>query len=505
MLQVQVAASPTVLNSDGRWQMLWDDAIVDTAKTTVTKRLHQPTFAGVAMTHDAKWEGDGCNYHNILKDEDENGVLYRMYYLGWTNGEGAWRKTGQVQALGIRVCYAESRDGITFTKPKLGLRNVGEDNETNVILDWRDNAWDNFMVFKDENPACPPAERYKGICSWQIKLDKDGRPDPNGTWDRGLWCFVSPDGINFTRGWCLTKKGAFDSLNIAFWDKERQLYHVYYRVQYGVKNDRYGDNNVRGSRHIVSKDFHTWNEGENIRFGSKEDYPLYTSCVEPYFRAPDIFVGFPSRYVERKEWTPTFDSLPDVENRRDRYKNVPRYALALTDTVFMWSHDGVNFEREDEVFLGQGPERARSWTYGNTFPARGLVVTPGWRGSDDVLNFYFNDGHWSGCPATLDRYTIRMDGFISRHATYDPQVLVTKPFVFKGGELEINFATSARGYLRVEIESKGGAKAVSDDLVGDSTHRKVAFVQGTLADLAGQEVVMKMTMSDADIYSFRFK
>ena len=97
-----------------------------------------------------------------------------------------------------------------------------------------------------------------------------------------------------------------------------------------------------------------------------------------------------------------------------------------------------------------------------------------------------------------------MDGFISRHATYDSQALVTKPFVFQGSSLELNFSTSARGYLRVEVKAEDGSAAVSDDLVGDSTHRKVAFVKGDLAALSGKTVTMTMTMSDADVYSFRF-
>lgn len=493
------------LPADGRWQILWDDAIVDEAKSTVTRRLHAPRFAGVAMTHDAPWEGDGCNYHNILGDEDAQGVLYRMYYLGWAMGAGAWKDTGKVRPIGIRICYAESRDGLVWTKPDLGLRNVGTNRHTNVILDGHDNAWDNFMVFKDANPACPKDELYKGVCSYQVKLDKDGRPDPNGKTDRGLWCFVSADGIRFKRGWCLTKKGAFDSLNVAFWDPDRRLYHVYYRVQYGVKNDRYGDNNVRGSRHIVSKDFHTWDEGENIRFGTQEDYPLYTSGVEPYLRAPDVFVGFPMRYVERKEWTPNYDSLPDAERRKARSKVSKRYGLVLTDTAFMWSRDGVRFNREDEAFLRPGPERPDSWTYGSACAARGLVVTPGWRGGDEEISMYFNDGHWSGRPATLDRYVIRMDGFVSRHATYEPQTLVTKPFTFAGDTLEINFATSARGFLRVEARAADGSAAVSDDLFGDSTHRNVAFVKGDLKTLAGKPVTLTFTMSDADLYSFRFR
>jgi hypothetical protein len=62
--------------------------------------------------------------------------------------------------------------------------------------------------------------------------------------------------------------------------------------------------------------------------------------VQPYYRADHVYVGFPSRYVEKKAWTPNFDQLPGVERRRQRMAVSPRYGLTVTDCVFMSSRDG---------------------------------------------------------------------------------------------------------------------------------------------------------------------
>ncbi len=325
---------------------------------------------------------------------------------------------------------------------------------------------------------------------------------------RSLMCMTSPDGIHFEPYKIVSRNGAYDSLNTLHWNPRTGKYYVFFRGFHKKEEDpasNFNEAEVRDISVIESEDFENWSEPRYLDFMGGDDYPLYTNCVTAYPGNDRIYVGFPTRYVERKGWTPNYVSLPDAERRKARSKVSKRYGLVLTDTAFMWSRDGVRFNREDEAFLRPGPERPDSWTYGNACAARGLVVTPGWRGGDEEISMYFNDGHWSGRPATLDRYVIRMDGFVSRHATYEPQTLVTKPFTFAGDTLEINFATSARGFLRVEARAADGSAAVSDDLFGDSTHRRVVFVKGDLKTLAGKPVTLTFTMSDADLYSFRFR
>ena len=33
----------------------------------------------MVLVHDAPWEGDGCDFHCIVRDGD----IYRMYYMAW--------------------------------------------------------------------------------------------------------------------------------------------------------------------------------------------------------------------------------------------------------------------------------------------------------------------------------------------------------------------------------------------------------------------------------------
>ena len=70
---------------------------------------------------------------------------------------------------------------------------------------------------------------------------------------------------------------------------------------------------------------------------------------------------------------------------------------------------------------------------------------------------YAFDYHWAMRPAQLRRYAIRIDGFVSYRATYAPCKLVSKPFVFTGNSLSINFATSAAGHVKIRLVGETAA------------------------------------------------
>jgi hypothetical protein len=144
--------------------------------------------------------------------------------------------------------------------------------------------------------------------------------------------------------------------------------------------------------------------------------------------------------------------------------------------------------------------------YGDCYPARTLVRTPSPVGGDDELSIFTFDRHWSGQASNLNRYRLRQDGFISRRATYAGQKVVTKPLVFSGSELLVNFSTSARGRMFVTLQDEAGNSLKSVELFGDKVDRTVDFASGgKVSDFAGKPVVVEFDMSDADLYSFRFR
>jgi len=90
--------------------------------------------------------------------------------------------------------------------------------------------------------------------------------------------------------------------------------------------------------------------------------------------------------------------------------------------------------------------------------------------------------------------------------------MTTKPFTFAGDELEINYATSAGGSIRVELQDEAGlpipgyAAADCNELIGDEIERVVAWQgRSAVGSLAGNTVRLRYVMKDADVYSFRFR
>ncbi len=82
---------------------------------------------------------------------------------------------------------------------------------------------------------------------------------------------------------------------------------------------------------------------------------------------------------------------------------------------------------------------------------------------------------------------------------------------FAGDKLVINFASSALGGLRAEIQDEKGQPipgftlAESADIYGDEIEQAVAWKKGSsVASLAGKSVRLKFTIKDADLYSIRF-
>jgi hypothetical protein len=89
--------------------------------------------------------------------------------------------------------------------------------------------------------------------------------------------------------------------------------------------------------------------------------------------------------------------------------------------------------------------------------------------------------------------------------------LVTKPLTYSGSKLHLNFATSAAGSLRVELQDPDGTAlpgfSLDDghELFGDSVDRVVTWNQGAdVSRLGGQPVRLRFRLKDADLYSFQF-
>lgn len=496
-----------------RLEVFFDDYIVNAEKSTAKTKLHEPIRRGAAITFDAAWEGNACGYPNIILAEGRYYLYYRASaYVGGTS----------------YICRAESADGITWTKPAYGIVRINGSCENNAIVDrgmmerFGAKHMNDFYVFYDENPACPPERRYKAVLST--------------AGEGSLISLVSPDGIRFTRYGVMAEQYAFDSQNLAFYSRVHGRYFCYYRHEhkpdpsvlfheYSLKQataDKLWDPKTMSTREpapedesakmmrdirvMESPDFIHWSESSLI--GLKDDrFQLYTNTVQPYPRAPHIFVGTPMRYNERKAWTPNYDELCGREARMERImKGYARAGLAITDAVFMCSRDGYRFARYDEAFMRPPTENPHSWMYGDCYAAAGLAETPSdIPGADNELSLYVIENYRAvGGREILARYTLRLDGFVSKHADAEEALVVTKELVYQGDALYANIATSARGYAYFTLKCDGEVYT-SYEIFGNAVDKKIRFPDPeAVGRLAGRPVTLEVKMMDADLYAIRF-
>jgi len=272
--------------------------------------LHQPYPAGIVMRFDSPWEGSFTGYHTILKD----GERFRMYYRGLPadRADGSDAET---------TCYAESTDGITWFKPKLGLFEVYRTKDNNVVLAKSGAVLAQLLAVYRQPSGVPAAERFKALA---------------GTVSTGLFVFVSADGLRWrkffekpsskmVRSTRRTSASGPKTSNVtssitATWSKG-------------------GFGGFRSVSRATSADLLSWGSGVEMQFGSTPREHLYTARRTPISARP-IYTSPPHALLPGKK------VLTDKEAAALGVKK--GYAGDCADAVLMTSRGETN-------------TRARSW------------------------------------------------------------------------------------------------------------------------------------------------
>jgi hypothetical protein len=233
--------------------------------------------------------------------------------------------------------------------------------------------------------------------------------------------------------------------------------------------------------------------------------------VIPYYRAPHLLLGFPTRYIDRG-WSESARVLPRPEYRKLRGARSPREGTALTEGLFMTSRDRQRFRVWPETFLRPGLRLRDNWFYGDNYQNWGLVETKSAiEDAPDEISIYVTERTMQDRPGVLRRHTLRVDGFASVSATAAGGQLLTKPLRFTGKRLVLNCSTSAAGGIRVEIQDEAGKPLPgfslpdSAEIYGDSLQRAVTWKGGDVSRLSGQAVRLRFELKDADLYALRFQ
>jgi hypothetical protein len=453
------AGSPIDLGT--RRELFVDDFLID-RMDDARLLLHKPVTREVALVCDRPWEGNTSAYYTIFRDGD----LFRAYYRG-SHFDTERKKPAHPEF----TCYAESRDGLNFEKPNLGLFEFEGSKENNII--WTGVGTHNFTPFRDDSPDCEADARYKALARGETTQGGKSRPCLNA--------LKSPDGIRWTMmAPAVITAGAFDSQNLAFWDAVRGEYRAYWRIFTAGYTDERGwrPGGQRAIRTATSQDFVHWEDQADLRYVDSPAEHLYTNAVMPYFRAPHLFLGFPTRFQ------------PETQQ---------------VEPVFMTSRDGLVFRRWDEPLI---PITAPSDRDGNrsNYMTWGLVQLPG---DDRELSVYATEGYYTGPGSRVRRFTFRTDGFVSVHAG-GIGTLVTGPLVFSGSKLLLNI--DSRGESRVEVQDVEGRPLEGfslDDAMPmpvSWTDHVVGWRSGRdLGQLAGKPVRLRFVLDGADLFAMRFQ
>jgi hypothetical protein len=182
------------------------------------------------------------------------------------------------------------------------------------------------------------------------------------------------------------------------------------------------------------------------------------------------------------------------------------YFKDCSDVVLLTSRGGNRYDRTFmSAFINPGIG-LRNWVSRSNYPALNIVQT-----GPTEMSIYVNKDY-AQPTSHLNRYTIRLDGFVSVYAPYDGGEMITKPFTFKGNQLVINLATSAAGGVQVEIQETNGEAipgySLEDSfvLIGNEIERVVSWKNGPdVGTLAGKPVRLRFVMNDAHLYSIRFQ
>ncbi|MCX6898916.1 MAG: hypothetical protein NT105_09465 [Verrucomicrobia bacterium] len=444
--------------------------------TNVSLHVNPPQQREIVIRPDKPWERLMISFYLTVLDEE--GKL-RMWYICRDKENRP------------NVAYAESRDGVHWTKPNLGIVEYDGSKENNLT------GLTTFegVVFRD--PNAPAKERYAYVTH---------------LWTEGMVRFHSPDGLHWQRDKTPLLRLGADTQNVTFWDERLGKYVLYLRGWKRAEDKKLYRKVVRAEIPSLTtpldvapshKSLYLWgkekvpvigNEFPTVLAADEKDPPnsdVYTISAQPYPLDPHWYLGFPSMF-----------------QREQRMSDGP------LEVQFAGSRDGITWHRHDRkpyAPLGlAGSESANM-----TFMGPGLVV----RG-DEIwqygTGFYSKHGDVEARKRKTDgviyRYVQRVDGFVSLDFDAAGGRCVTAPVKVDGSRLLLNVDTGALGQLRVGLQDAEG-KAISGFITDDckvlrtnSTHAEVSWAGGgDLAALKDRKVRLTFSGSRAKLYSFRFE
>lgn len=476
---------PAVIPIDVGRQLFVDDFLV-ASTSNVVRRFFKPV----------KYEGNPVmspetDLERQVDELKKRG--YRQAPYAATAGGGVWwdprRKafrmwyeSGWMNALS----YAESKDGLVWTRPELDVV-----KGTNKLF--KHDSLDSWSVFPDYAADNPYA-------NWRLLISPPGSPRANRL-------YQSTDGVHWTQ---LGVSGESDDRTTMFYNPFRGKWVYSLR---GGGPGGFGRNRAYWESTEFGKDcFWSW--------GRQHDRPEDASLPRAYAwlstdrrDVPDPVTGqkVPQLYnVDAVAYESLMLGLFEIHLGPENDMCLKRGLPKITDIQFGYSRDGYHFSRPDRTAaIASSRWGSGAWDTGYIQPvSSGCVIRDerlwfyysGIRGDETAAgplvkdNWRRNGMHFHGSMGVA---TLRRDGFAGFVSDGCGEV-TTRPVRFTGRRLFVN-ADCRAGELAVDVLDREGAVLASLPAVtGDRTKVEV----GDVSAFTGRNVRLRFRLSCGTLYSF---
>jgi len=433
---------------------------------------------------------------------------YQLWYQAFA-GDEARDRTRR-----CTVCYAESTDGIHFTKPNLGLFDYNGIKDTAIVLVANGGTSDRHGVSVVVDPRDSDARRRCKMAYFDFTKD-------HGVEYPGLNVAFSPDGIHWTkhpqgplsraaygdyddpvpfaddakRPWAIPLSMA-DALD-ALYDPVRGVFAIYGKMW--IDGPEGGMHWKHAMGRIESRDFIHWSKPELVLAPDEQDPPWVEFHTSPVFFHEGVYFS-PLQNLDRA----TQGGVVDVELATSR--DGLNWCRPFRKPFWLARSEGGKFD-SGAIFLSAQPvvlEDEIRFYYG--------AYSQGATGSDD-LKLTTGIG-----LATLPRDRFaglqpvpRSDQPTLKKPLENIGQITLKAMDFAGVKaMELN-AEATGGAVRAELLNADGKRVhgfSADEalpVTGDSLRHSLRWQKRQLADLPPGEYLLRLHLNNATAYALRIQ
>jgi hypothetical protein len=485
----------------GKTLLLIDDHYV-LYRSGTERVMHEPVRHELnpLITPETEYEGEVA-WTSIYRDPVSG--KYQVWYQGYAGYHA--------QLPQCTTCYAESDDGLHFTKPDQGLFKWNG-HDTNIVMVGNGGhsfRYCNSVIVDERDPD--PDKRYKMAYFDFAEERWGGAP--------GLHVAFSPDGINWTvpdipmprqpiyyagyertvpcrdeprrEGQWIVPLSSSDARDV-FYDESREEFVDYGKMWLDGPGGKTGWKHAMGR--TASKDFINWSKPELVLTPDDDDLPWVEFHTSPVFRHADCYFA-----------------LVQILNRA--------VGGGVIDIELIISRDGFNWQRpfRDNFFIPR--EGGKSFEAGSIFTNTTPVIL------NDEIRLYYGAYSMGATSANNDEQnsgiglvTLPRDRFagigtvaVSDHPTLSEplhdvgQVTLKETDLTNCTHMTLNADASA-GDIRVELLDADGYRVeglTEDDAVlitGDSLRHEVRWNTRAMTDIQG-EYRVRIHLHNAEVFA----